>query len=123
MPRHRKEIAWPEFDKLCSIQCTLREIAAYFDCSEDTIERACKRDKKLGFAEYYGQKAGIGKISLRRKQFEVAMSGDKTMLIWLGKQLLGQAEPQDQQQQKSGTKELYGEEFYRDLLAKDVSSK
>lgn len=29
---------------------------------------------------------------LRAKQFEVALGGDKTMLIWLGKQRLGQSE-------------------------------
>jgi len=30
--------------------------------------------------------------SLRRKQYEMAMRGDRTMLIWLGKQRLGQKE-------------------------------
>ena len=83
---------WTEFDKLCAIQCTLREIASWFDCSEDTIERAVKRHKHMEFAEYYAQKAGKGKISLRRKQFELAMKGDRVMLIWLGKQVLGQLE-------------------------------
>jgi hypothetical protein len=33
-----------------------------------------------------------GKMSLRRKQLEVAMSGDRTMLIWLGKNLLNQSD-------------------------------
>lgn len=32
------------------------------------------------------------KQSLRRMQYLVAMTGDKTMLIWLGKQYLGQTE-------------------------------
>ena len=31
-------------------------------------------------------------IELRRKQFEMAMDGDVRMLIWLGKQYLGQSE-------------------------------
>ena len=31
-------------------------------------------------------------MSIRRKQYELAMAGDKTMLIWLGKQLLGQSQ-------------------------------
>ncbi len=30
------------------------------------------------------------KIALRRKQIDLAMAGNVTMLIWLGKQLLGQ---------------------------------
>ena len=29
-------------------------------------------------------------MSLRRKQYEVAMSGNTSMLIWLGKNILGQ---------------------------------
>jgi hypothetical protein len=29
-------------------------------------------------------------IALRRKQMELALKGDRTMLIWLGKQRLGQ---------------------------------
>ena len=34
----------------------------------------------------------ITKQRLRKKQIEVALNGDRTMLIWLGKQMLGQAE-------------------------------
>lgn len=86
------EIDWEEMDKLCGMQCTLGEISAWFNCSEDTIERACKREKKVGFAEYFKQKREKGCISLRRKQFEVAMSGNVTMLIFLGKQYLQQSD-------------------------------
>jgi IS30 family transposase len=92
MGRHLIQIDWIAFDKLCGIQATLEEIASWFDCSDTTIERAVKREKKQGFEDYYAQKAGKGKISLRRKQWELAMKGDKTMLVWLGKQYLGQNE-------------------------------
>jgi hypothetical protein len=92
MGRPRKEINWTALDKLCHIQCTLSEIAGYHECSEDTIERAIKREKGVTFAEYYKTKSMGGKISLRRKQFQVAIDGDKGMLIWLGKQYLGQKE-------------------------------
>lgn len=85
-------IDWTQFNKLCEMQCTLREFASWFDCSEDTIERAVLREHKQKFADYYRQKAGRGKIALRRKQFEVAMSGDRVMLIWLGKQYLNQSD-------------------------------
>lgn len=92
MARPRIEINWEEFDKLCGIQCTRREIASWFDCHEDTIENACQHDKGLSFSAYYEQKAEKGKISLRRQQWQLALKGDKTMLIWLGKQHLGQNE-------------------------------
>lgn len=92
MARPKIELNWDEFDKLCAIQCTQREIADWFDCSIDTIERAVVREKKTPYADYYEQKASKGKISLRRQQWQLAMKGDKTMLIWLGKQYLDQNE-------------------------------
>ena len=89
MARPRIKIEWEQFDKLCAIQCTLVEIAEWFSCSIDTIERAVKREKSMGFAEYYKKKSSKGKISLRRYQWEMAKK-NTTMAIWLGKQYLGQ---------------------------------
>ena len=90
--RPRIEINWDEFDKLCELHCTLTEIAGFFDCSEDTIERRVKETHDINFAEYFRQKSSGGKISLRRKQYATAMAGDKTMLIWLGRNWLKQTE-------------------------------
>lgn len=92
MARPRIAIDWAEFDKLCFIQCSEREIAQWFECSVDTIDRACHREKKMGFADYSLEKRGRGRISLRRQQFEVAMKGNVGMLIWLGKNYLDQTD-------------------------------
>jgi hypothetical protein len=100
------EINWVEFDKLCHIQCSLREIASWFDCSIDTIERAVERDKGMLFAEYFEQKRGRGKIALRRKMFEAAMAGDKTLMIWLSKQYLGMSEKQEIKQETQSNEKL-----------------
>tara|TARA_R100000808_G_C2132505_1_gene141436 strand:- start:744 stop:1115 length:372 start_codon:yes stop_codon:yes gene_type:complete len=91
MARPRKEIDWEEVDKLCALQCTLNEIAGWFDCSEDTIQRAIKREFDVSFAVYYKKKSSRGKISLRRSQFRLA-ENNASMAIWLGKQYLGQSE-------------------------------
>ncbi len=80
-----------QFENLCKMQCTLAEIAGWFDCSEDTIERWCKKTYKMKFAEIYGQKREAGKISLRRSQFQMAQT-NPTMAIFLGKQYLGQTD-------------------------------
>jgi len=80
-----------QFKGLCRIQCTLTEIADWFKCSEDTIERWCKRTYKLTFAEAYKIHAAPGRISLRRTQFKMA-EHSVPMAIWLGKQYLGQKE-------------------------------
>ena len=79
---------WEDFDKLCAIQCTIQEIASYYNVSERTIKRTVKRVHGVKFVTYFRQKRKTGHISLRRKMFELALAGDKTMLIWLSKQHL-----------------------------------
>ncbi len=89
MGRPRIEIDAKQFEKLCGLQCPLWEIAAWFQCSEDTIERWCKREYKLTFADAYKRLSAGGKIALRRMQFKQAEK-NYAMAIWLGKQWLGQ---------------------------------
>lgn len=83
-----------QFEKLCSIQCTLDEVAGFFNCSPDTVERWCEKTYKERFAEIYAKKRGIGRVSLRRSQFRMAET-NPTMAIWLGKQYLGQTDRQE----------------------------
>lgn len=98
--RPQKTIDWEDFDKLCGLQCTGEEIAAFFDIDYDTLNAICKREKARSFSEYFGQKSKSGKIALRRRQYQSAMEGNPTMMVWLGKNWLGQTdqvnpEPQD----------------------------
>jgi len=99
MARPKKEIDLDELEKLCVFQSTKPEIAQWFHCSEDTIERAVKAAYDMGFAEYYEQKRGAGKVSLRRKMFQMAMAGDRTLCIWLSKNYLGMADKQEIKQE------------------------
>lgn len=89
MARPRIEIDQKQFENLCGLQCTLKEIAGFFNCSEDTIERWCKRTYKESFADVYEKKSSEGKISLRRAQKKLAEKS-AAMAIFLGKQILGQ---------------------------------
>ena len=90
--RPRKEIDQSYFEGLCEIQCTLEEISSVLKVSEDTVERWCKRTYELGFADAYKKFSATGKTSLRRSQFNVALQGNPTLLIWLGKHYLGQTD-------------------------------
>ena len=72
--------------------CTHEEIGAILDCCVETLDSACKSAHGVSFSDYYEQKSSNGKASLRRKQWEMALKGDRVMLIWLGKQHLGQAD-------------------------------
>ncbi len=81
---------WHTIDQLCAIQCTGEEIAGVLDIDYDTLNARINDEYGVNFSDYYKRKSSRGKMSLRRKQHEVALSGNPTMLIWLGKQYLEQ---------------------------------
>lgn len=100
MARPRKEIDKKEFESLLFIQCTLAEVTAYFDnklngCSEDTIERWCRRTYHKSFADVSREKRDVGKIGLRRLQYRLAEKS-VPMAIFLGKNWLGQSDKIEQ---------------------------
>ena len=95
MTRPRKEVDWETVNKLCGIHCTGEEIASFLDMSYDTLQRRCLEEHECGFADYYKKASASGKMSLRRKQYEVAMAGNVSMLIWLGKNTLNQRDQVD----------------------------
>lgn len=86
MARPRKQIDKEELIKLAALQCTLEEIAAWFDVNKSTISRR--------FATEIAQGREKGKISLRRKQWKLA-DNNASMAIFLGKNYLGQKDIQD----------------------------
>lgn len=86
------KIDWNEFESLCGLHCTLLEIANFFHCSEDTIDRHVKKKYDQDFAVVFKLKSGEGKLSLRRKMFAMAMAGDSKMCMWLSKNYLGMAD-------------------------------
>jgi hypothetical protein len=80
------------FESLCKIQCTLHEVAAFFNCDADTVEKRVREHYGMKFSEVFRLKRKAGIVSLRRLQYEKALAGNTTMLIWLGKQYLNQSE-------------------------------
>ena len=80
--RPKKELDTKLIERLSSIFCTNEEIASVVECHADTLAD--------NFSEYLKKGRSRGKMSLRRMQFEKAQTGNTTMLIWLGKQMLGQ---------------------------------
>jgi len=106
MARPRKVVDWVLVEKLCQILCTHEEIASMNNCSVELLQDACKRDNGVSFPEYYKQKSANGKISLRRKQWQMALAGDRVMLIWLGKQHLSQSEKIEEKVEQKVTQEV-----------------
>jgi len=72
---------------LARIQCTQAEIAAICGCSVGTINER--------YSELIKSESDKGKSSLRRWQWKAAEKGNVTMMIWLGKNMLGQSDRND----------------------------
>jgi len=116
----RKEIDWNTIDELLRINATAEEIAAYLKVDQDTLTNHCKKEKGVLFSEYIKNGRSDYKVSLRRAQTRKALGyweesevpildsegrptkrkrierkyipPSDTLLIWLGKQDLGQSD-------------------------------
>lgn len=84
MPRKKIPIDGTVVFQLSSVFCTTEEIASRFGCSKDTIEGR--------FMEQLVAGRDQAKRSIRAKQYQLAIAGNVGMLIWLGKQYLGQSD-------------------------------
>lgn len=91
--RPRKEINIDQLEEMVKIQCTAEECASVLGVSSDTLDRRLKEEGFAGFAEFFKKYSDDGKSSLRRAQWKAAVeNGNPTMLVWLGKQMLGQSD-------------------------------
>jgi hypothetical protein len=93
--RPKVEIDWDKVGKLFEAGATVVGTAATIGCDPDTLSKRCREDLNSDLSAFRQQKVAKGDELLRTKQFQVAMTGDKTMLVWLGKQRLGQADKQE----------------------------
>lgn len=117
MGRPLKEIDWVKVEKLCFIHCTGEEIAAIIEVDYDTLVAAIEREYKQTFSEYFKKHSSGGRASLRRMQFKAAESGNTTMLVWLGKQHLGQKDRMDYSSEDGSMTPKGFNDFYDDKEA------
>lgn len=82
-----------QLEKLAELCATQEEVASWFNTSRQVIGNRLKREPLKSIWE---RGLGKGKIALRRAQLQLAMNGNATMQIWLGKQLLGQVDKTEQ---------------------------
>lgn len=91
MARPKKVIDPVLVEKLASVGCSNEAIAIQVECSVDTLTNR--------YSELLKKSREGMKTKLRIWQLEAARKGNPSMLIWLGKQLLGQT---DQPQEEDG---------------------
>lgn len=81
---NKRVISPQDVESLAKSWASYKELSEYFGVKENTF-----RDH---FRESVEKGRTLTKIALRRKQIEVALSGNTSMLIWLGKNLLEQSD-------------------------------
>ena len=82
MGRPKSDIKPEQVAALARIGCTQEEIAAVLKCTPRTLRNRFKEEIRSGMDEM--------RASIRRWQYMKAKDGNVAMLIWLGKQYLGQ---------------------------------
>lgn len=85
--RRAIQIDLGEAEKLCSLQATDEELAAWFNVSIRTIER--RKATSRAFAEALSRERAKGRVSLRRSLWALAVKGNPAANIFLAKNLLG----------------------------------
>ena len=97
LPTKQIPLNLTELEKLGTLQVTHIELAAWYSVSKRTIENRFDSARRYEFAgklmtfrEIFERGQAKGRMTLRRKQMQLAEAGHCTMLIWLGKQRLGQ---------------------------------
>lgn len=88
MARPKKVIDENLVEKLAKVGCSNESIAIQAGCSVDTLTRR--------YAELLRKSREGLKTQLRIWQLEAAKKGNVAMLIWLGKQMLGQTDKIEQ---------------------------
>jgi len=100
MARPSKDLENMEFDGWDQLDAMIIWASQEYCCEKlgvntDTLTKKIKERYGLSFSEYKSKRQEPMRINLLKKQYDVAMSGNVSMLIWLGKQHLGQSDKQD----------------------------
>lgn len=86
MGRPKAKIDVIELEKLCGMQCTDEEVAAWFGVCTKTIERLRQRKQ---FREIMDRARAKGRVSVRRNLFRQAGNNNIAATIFLAKNVLG----------------------------------
>jgi len=84
--RNKTVIPEEQVLELARLHCTIKEMADFFEVPQSTF--------KDNFRDIITKGRTETKQRLRQAQLKLALNGDRVMLIWLGKNILGQSENQ-----------------------------
>lgn len=93
--RPKAPIDWEVVKRQVSAGASGVSIAHELGIASDTLYDRCIEDMGMEFTEFKRLHVSRGNDLIAMKQFELAMKGDKSLLIWLGKNRLGQRDRQE----------------------------
>lgn len=105
MARPRKELEDMEFNGWDQLDALIVWASQEYCCEKlgvntDTLTNRIKEKFGMSFSDYKAKRQEPMRINLLKKQYDVAMGGNVALLIWLGKQYLGQSEKVTQEIQE-----------------------
>lgn len=106
----KKPIDWAKLDAILQFYPTKETCCDMLDVSEETLDRALKRERNSNFRDYREKKMSGTRVALARKAVKMALDGHATMLIFCLKNLCGW---QDQHFQTASTQQQVIELKYR----------
>lgn len=83
---------WKLLNSILQYGATILDCSDICEISEDVIQKRIKKEYKMTFTEYRKKKMSKTRLKLRQKQTEMALAGNVALLIWLGKNMLGQSD-------------------------------
>jgi CRISPR/Cas system CMR subunit Cmr6 (Cas7 group RAMP superfamily) len=90
MGRPKLQLDDKTFDTAIQLPLIKADIAKLMMCSEDTLDRYVKQRFGETFAVLQDKNRQHFRKNIIAKQYELAMKGNTTLLIWLGKQYCDQ---------------------------------
>jgi hypothetical protein len=85
-------INWDAVGKYFMAGASTYGVASLIGVTENCLRQRCRKDLGVEITEFKRLKLAEGNELLRARQFQMAMNGDRTMLVWLGKNRLGQSD-------------------------------
>lgn len=110
---------WKTLNAVLKFGANKKDAAEVLECSVDTIERRIKEKYNMTFTQYKKQKMAYMRMRILNKQYEVAMNGNVSMLIWLGKQHCDQTDKRELDLFNGDDKENSMKIEFVDAISKD----
>ncbi len=102
-------IDWNIVEKELMAGASGTQIAAGLGVCPDTLYDRCYTENGVNFSQYSAEKKSKGERLIHAAQYNLAVNkGNATMLIWLGKQRLGQKETQEENQSSPEIMKAFG---------------